>query len=105
MGRVYGLRRSRVMDQQALRAKRGRMRGAEDPPPPLRDVLHDGLGFQQVVACVEIKLGAGRDRCPGRDRCAQSWSREQMRYIVIGSQRSLSRGQQRVTRQCCRLVQ
>ena len=33
------------------------MRGAEDPPPPLDYVLHDGLGFEQVVACVEITSG------------------------------------------------
>ena len=28
------------------------MRGAEDPPTPLDNVLHDGRGFKQVVACV-----------------------------------------------------
>ena len=39
-----------------LRAKRLRMRGAEDPPSPLDHVLHDGLGFEQVVACVEIRV-------------------------------------------------
>ena len=32
------------------------MRGAKDPPPPLDHVLHDALGFEQVVACVEISL-------------------------------------------------
>ena len=34
---------------------RERMRGAEDPTSPLDNVLHDGLGFEQVVACV-IKM-------------------------------------------------
>ena len=45
------------LGQRALCAKRVRMRGAEDPPPPLDYVLQDGLGFEQVVACVEIKTG------------------------------------------------
>ena len=40
--------------QPYLGAKRIRMRGAEDPTPPLDYVLHDGFGFEQVVACVEI---------------------------------------------------
>ena len=34
------------------------MRGTEDPPPPLHHVLQDGLGFEQVVTCVEIKTFA-----------------------------------------------
>ena len=41
--------------QNGLRAARLRMRGAEDPPPLLDHVLHDGFGFEQVVTCVEIK--------------------------------------------------
>ena len=43
--------------QRALGANRFGMRGAEDPPPPLDHVLHDGLRLQQVVACVEIETG------------------------------------------------
>ena len=31
------------------------MRRTEDLPPPLDHVLHDGLGFKHVVACVESK--------------------------------------------------
>ena len=41
--------------QSALREARVRMRGTEDPTSPLDYVLHDGLNFEQVVACVEIK--------------------------------------------------
>ena len=41
--------------QPSLRRDRVRVRGAEDPPSPGNHVLHDGLGFEQVVACVEIK--------------------------------------------------
>ena len=41
--------------QRELRAERLRMRGPEDPPPPPDRVLHIGLGFEQVVACGEIK--------------------------------------------------
>ena len=44
----------------ALRASRVRMRGAEDPPSPLDCVLHDGLGFEQVVACVRSKQVTAR---------------------------------------------
>ena len=33
------------------------MRGPEDPPSPLDHVLHDGLGLEQVFACVGIKNG------------------------------------------------
>ena len=43
--------------QRTLYLKRFRMRGAEDSPSPLDHVLHDGLGFDQVVACVEIETG------------------------------------------------
>jgi len=43
--------------QLALCVARARVRGTEDPPPPLDHVLHDGLGFKQVVACVEMKPG------------------------------------------------
>ena len=46
--------------QDALANARYRMRGAEDPSPPLDYVLHDGLGFEQVVACVEIKSASRR---------------------------------------------
>ena len=42
---------------------RVRMRGTEDPPPPLDHVLHDALGFEKVVACVEISLPASADWC------------------------------------------
>ena len=31
------------------------MRRTQDPPSPLDHVLQDGLGFEQVVACVEIE--------------------------------------------------
>ena len=39
----------------AFGAKRCFIRGAEDPSSPLDHVLHDGLGFEQVAACVEIQ--------------------------------------------------
>ena len=45
------------LGQRGLAVARFRMRGAEDPPPPLDNVPHDGLGFEQVVACVGIKTG------------------------------------------------
>ena len=38
--------------QHGLGPARIWMRGTEDPPPSLDHVLHDGLGFEQVVACV-----------------------------------------------------
>ena len=44
--------------QILLSGKRVRMRGAEDSPSPLDHVLHDGLGFEQVVACVERPVAA-----------------------------------------------
>ena len=47
------------LGQRGLYAERVRMRGAEDPPSPLEHVLHDCLGFEQVIACVEIKMGRG----------------------------------------------
>ena len=43
--------------QHGLALARVRVRGTENPPPPLDYVLQDGLGFEQVVACVEIKTG------------------------------------------------
>ena len=49
--------------QELLRATRFRMRRAEDPPSPLDHVLHDGLGFEHVVACVEISPLASTDWC------------------------------------------
>ena len=42
--------------------KRGRMPGTKDPPSPLDHALHDVIGFEHVVACVEIKNGACRRR-------------------------------------------
>ena len=46
--------------QKRLGVERVRMRGTEDPPSPLDHVLRDGLGFEQVVACVEIQSGSRR---------------------------------------------
>ena len=46
--------------QRGLRSDRVRVRGAEDPPSPGNHVLRDGLGFEQVVACVEIKKTSRR---------------------------------------------
>ena len=43
--------------QYYLALARVRMRGSKNPSSPLDHVLHDGLGFQQVVACVEMKMG------------------------------------------------
>ena len=48
--------------QRSLCAKRARMRGAEDPPSPLNNVLQDGHGFEHVVACVEIPNASRRRR-------------------------------------------
>ena len=46
------------LGQRGLGIARVRMRGAEDPPPPLDHVLQDALGFKQVVACVGIENGS-----------------------------------------------
>ena len=43
-----------------------RVSGAEDPQIPLNHVLHDSLGYEQVVACVEIKYVSA----PPRERSA-----------------------------------
>ena len=51
--------------QPVLGVGRVRMRGAEDSPFPLDHVLHGGRGFEQVVACVEIKKGSRPPRQPG----------------------------------------
>ena len=48
--------------QHALCATRFRMRVTEDPPSPLDHVLQDGLCFERVVACIEIKNGCAADR-------------------------------------------
>ena len=48
------------LGRRNLRSARVRMRGAKDPPPPLDHVLHDALGFEQVVACVEIVFWPAR---------------------------------------------
>ena len=47
--------------QHVLRSNRLWMRRAVDPPPPPDQVLHYGLGFEQV-ACVEIKRVASAPR-------------------------------------------
>ena len=49
--------------ERGLTRAGGRMRGTEDPSPPLDHVLHDGLGFEHVVACVEIKTELRRIYC------------------------------------------
>ena len=48
-----------------------RMRGTKNPASPLDHVLHYRLGFEQVVACVEIETGrrADVDSNAGRRGC------------------------------------
>ena len=46
------------------------MRRTKDPSSPLDHVLHDGLGFEQVVACVDIKIG--HDAVPRRSVLIQT---------------------------------
>ena len=58
--RVYLVESFAHEGQRALHLTRLRMRGAEDPPSPLDYVMQDSLGFEQVVACVEIKIGCRR---------------------------------------------
>ena len=88
--------------QQPLCVTRVRMRGAKDPPSPLDQVLCDGLGFEQVVACDAIKNGSMRgvliqtQVVAGAvgivpEGCSKILA-EIERPIVIGSQRSSSRG-------------
>ena len=60
--------------QDLFSENRVRMRGAEDPPSPLNNVLHEGLGFEQVVACVGIescRRRIGVDSNAGRCGCAR----------------------------------
>ena len=59
------------LGQRGLAIARPRMRGTEDPPPPLDHVLEYTLGFEQVVACVEISLLVSADWCWFKRR----WSR------------------------------
>jgi len=54
--------RNAHVGQSLLYRERVWMRGAEDAPSPLDHVLQDGLGLEQVVACVGIKDGSRR-RC------------------------------------------
>ena len=51
--------------QQVVAVLRVRIRGAEETASPRDHVLQDGLGFEQVVACVGIKNGrvAAAHRC------------------------------------------
>ena len=44
------------VEQRFLYGKCGWMRTPKDPSSPLDQVLQDGLGFKQVVACVEVKM-------------------------------------------------
>ena len=80
--RVYLVESFAHEGQRALHLTRLRMRGAEDPPSPLDYVMQDSLGFEQVVACVDINKrvvaaalysnagdrGCSRDRRGGRRR-------------------------------------
>ena len=59
------------LGQRGLAIARPRMRGTEDPPPPLDHVLEYTLGFEQVAACVEISLLVSADWCWFKRR----WSR------------------------------
>ena len=53
--RIYACGEFRAhVSTRPLVSERVWMRGAEDPPPPFDHILHDGLGFEQILACVEI---------------------------------------------------
>ena len=64
--------------QHVLCVKRLRMRGAEDPTSPLDNVLHDDLGFEQVVACGEMKPVASMPRIviQNAGRRGSAWGRQ-----------------------------
>ena len=63
--------------QKGLVFERLRMRTTEDPAPPLKHVLYDGLGFEQVVAWVETVASTPRrvDSRAGRHGCTQGCPR------------------------------
>ena len=84
--------------QLALCDTRLRVRGTEDPPSPLNHVLHDGLGLEQVVTCVEMKSGHvnavaqhGSVLVRRRPSPVSGWSmRTQARLLLMPSVRSSS---------------
>ena len=84
--------------QTSLRDTRVRMRGTKDSPSPLNHVLHDGLGPEQVVACVEMKSGHvnavaqhGSVLVRRRPSPVSGWSmRTQARLLLMPSVRSSS---------------
>ena len=112
--RVYLVESFAHEGQRALHLTRLRMRGAEDPPSPLDYVMQDSLGFEQVVACVDIKNGSSPPRCIQTQVIAGALGiaaedvaeipSDHERSIVIVSQRSSSRGQQLVAEKRLRLV-
>ena len=56
--RIYDREFGTHLGQEVFSAKRFRMREAENLSSPLHHAMYDGLGFEQIVACVETNKGS-----------------------------------------------